>query len=49
MIASSNRNVGSKLDDYFDRLDPVHLERRSVRQLERLGYAVILTPLAGAS
>jgi transposase len=30
--------------DYFDQLDRTRLERRSVRQLERLGYAVTLTP-----
>jgi hypothetical protein len=32
--------------DYFDRLDRTRLERRYVRQLERLGYAVTLTPSA---
>ena len=32
--------------DYFDRLDHARLERRYVHQLERLGYAVTLTPSA---
>ncbi len=30
--------------DYFDQLDTARLTRRSVRQLEALGYAVALTP-----
>jgi len=32
--------------DYFDQLDRARLERRYVHQLERLGYAVTLTPSA---
>jgi transposase len=32
--------------DYFDHLDRTRLQQRSVRQLERLGYAVTLTPSA---
>jgi transposase len=32
--------------DYFEQLDRTHLERRYVRHLERLGYAVTLTPSA---
>jgi transposase len=35
--------------DYFERLDAHRLEQRYVHQLERLGYAVTLTPLADAS
>jgi transposase len=34
--------------DYFERLDTVHLQRRYVRRLEQLGYAVTLTPSAVA-
>ena len=30
--------------DYFDQLERVHIERRSVRRLEQLGYEVTLTP-----
>jgi hypothetical protein len=32
--------------DYFDHLDRTRLQRRYVHQLERLGYAVTLTPSA---
>ena len=32
--------------DYFDRLDQKALERRLVRRLNGLGYAVALTPVA---
>jgi transposase len=40
------RDLGA---DYFERLDAHRLEQRSVHQLERLGYAVTLAPLADAS
>ena len=30
--------------DHFDRLDTTHIQRRYVRRLEQLGYAVALTP-----
>jgi transposase len=35
--------------DYFERLDAHRLEQRHVHQLERLGYAVTLTPLPDVS
>ncbi len=31
-------------EDYFDQLKRVHIERRSIRRLEQLGYDVSLTP-----
>jgi transposase len=31
-------------EDYFDQLERVHIERRSIRRLEQLGYEVSLTP-----
>lgn len=31
-------------EEYFDQLERVHIERRSVRRLEQLGYEVALTP-----
>lgn len=34
--------------DYFDRLDTEQLQRRYVRRLEQLGYAVTLTPALAA-
>jgi transposase len=35
------REVG---EDDFDHLERVHIERRSIRRLEQLGYEVTLTP-----
>jgi transposase len=31
-------------EEYFDQLERAHIERRSVRRLEQLGYEVTLTP-----
>jgi transposase len=31
-------------EDYFDQMEKIHIQRRSVRRLEQLGYEVTLTP-----